>query len=148
MPQASELDGLDDKVEFVGAVDLARYAVVAIWRDLLGFGEVIQAVDPVRGVICHKKHGAGAVFRPRDQGKMIGAEVKHGGVGKGWKAPAPASAPWRGYPPDSSEWDITTARRFLEVDRSIRRRIRVGLAQTLATQHEDFGVFDETIGDG
>ena len=72
------LDGLDDQVEFVGTVDLARYAVVAIWRDLLGFGEVIQAVGPVRGVISHKKHGAGAVFRPRDQGKMIGAEVKHG----------------------------------------------------------------------
>ena len=72
------LDGLDDQVEFVGTVDLARYAVIAIRRDLLGFGEVIQAVDPVRGVISHKKHGARAVFRPRDQGKMIGAEVEHG----------------------------------------------------------------------
>ena len=64
MPQASELDGLDDKVEFVGAVDLTRYAVIAIWRDLLGCGEVRQAVDPVRGVISHEKHGARAVFRP------------------------------------------------------------------------------------
>ena len=72
------LDGLDDQVEFVGTVDLARYAVIAIRRDLLGFGEVIQAVDPVRGVIFHKKHGARAVLRPRDQGKMIGAEVEHG----------------------------------------------------------------------
>src|SRR5437870_4433 len=79
---------------------------------------------------------------------MIGAEVKHGGVGKGWKASSPSVSAVEGYPPDSSERDITTARRFLEVDRSIRRRIRVGLAQTLATQHEDFGVFDETIGDG
>ncbi len=33
--------------------------------------------DPVRGVIFHKEHGTGAIFRPRDQGKMIGAEVKH-----------------------------------------------------------------------
>jgi hypothetical protein len=71
------LDGLHDQVEFVGAVDLARYAVIAVRRDLLGFGEVIQAIDPVRGVISHNKHDTGAVFRPRDQGKMIGAEVKH-----------------------------------------------------------------------
>jgi hypothetical protein len=72
------LDGLDDQVQFVGAVDLSRYAVIAVWRDLLGFSEVIQAVDPVGGVIFHKEHGAGAIFRPGDQGKMIGAEVKHG----------------------------------------------------------------------
>ena len=72
------LDGLDDQVEFVGAVDLSRYAVIAVWRDLLGFSEVVHAIDPVRGVIFHKEHGAGAIFRPRDQGKMIGAEVKHG----------------------------------------------------------------------
>ena len=72
------LDGLDDQVEFVGTVDLARYAVVAIWRDLLGFGEVVQPVYPVRRVISHKKHGAGAVFRPREEGEVIGAEVKHG----------------------------------------------------------------------
>ncbi len=72
------LDGLNDQVEFVGAVDFAGYAVIAIGRDLLGFGEVMQAIDPVRGVISHKEHGAGAVLRPRDQGEMIGAEVKHG----------------------------------------------------------------------
>src|SRR5712671_1367430 len=63
------LDGLDDQVEFIGAVDFARYAVIAVWRDLLGFIEVIQAVDPVRGVIFHKEHDAGAIFRPRDQGE-------------------------------------------------------------------------------
>ena len=82
------LDGLDDQVEFVGAVDLSRYAVIAVWRDLLGFSEVVQAIDPVRGVIFHKEHGAGAIFRPRDQGKMIGAEVKHE-VAKGPETPAP-----------------------------------------------------------
>jgi hypothetical protein len=57
-------DGLDDQVEFIGAVDFAGYAVIAVWRDLLGFGEVMQAIDPVRGVISHKEHGAGAVFCP------------------------------------------------------------------------------------
>jgi hypothetical protein len=78
------LDGLDDQVEFVSAVDLSRYAVIAVWRDLLGFSEVVQPIDPVRGVIFHKEHGAGAIFGPRDQGKMIGAEVKHE-VAKGRK---------------------------------------------------------------
>ena len=79
------LDGLDDQVKFVGAVDLARYAVIAMRRDLLGFGEVMQAVDPVRGVIFHKEHGAGAVLGPGDQDEMIGAEIKHGCVGEGRK---------------------------------------------------------------
>ena len=91
------LDGLDDQVELVGAVDLTRYAVIAVWRDLLGFGEVVQAIDPVRGVISHKEHGARAVFRPRDQGKMIGAEVKHGLDGQGRK-PGPAVSAVEGLP--------------------------------------------------
>jgi len=93
-----------------------------VWRDLQGFSEVVQAIDPVRGDIFHKEHGAGAIFRPRDQGKMIGAEVKHE-VAKGRKLRPPAAAPLRGYPADSSVRDITTARRFLEAGESIRRRI-------------------------
>jgi len=72
-----QLDGLDDQVELVGTVDFAGYAVIAAWRDLLGFGEVVQAIDPVRGVISHDEHDARAVFRPRYQSEMIGAEVKH-----------------------------------------------------------------------
>ena len=92
------LDGLDDQVEFVGAVDLPRYAVIAVWRDLLGFSEVVQAIDPVRGVISHKEHGAGAVFRPRDQSEMIGAEIKHGGEGRGRIAPGPSGSAVEGLP--------------------------------------------------
>jgi hypothetical protein len=91
------LNGLNDQVDFVGAVDFARYAVIAVWRDLQSFGEVVQAVDPVRGVISHKKHDAGAVFCPRDQGKMIGAEVKHGLKRKGRK-PGPAVSAVEGLP--------------------------------------------------
>jgi len=91
------LDGLDDQVEFVGAVDLPRYAVIAVGQDLQGFGEVVQAIDPMRGVISHKEHGARAIFRPRDQGKMIGAEVKHE-VAKGRKAPAPSGSAVEGLP--------------------------------------------------
>src|SRR5437867_1430888 len=91
------LDGLDDQVDFVGTVDLSRDAVIAVWRDLLGFSEVVQAIDPVRGVISHEKHDTGAVFRPRDQGKMIGAEVKHGVDRKGRKA-GPAVSAVEGLP--------------------------------------------------
>ena len=143
------LDGLDDQVEFVGAVDLPRYAVIAVGQDLQGFGEVVQAIDPMRGVISHKEHGARAIFRPRDQGKMIGAEVKHE-VAKGRKLRPPAAAPLRGYPADSSVRDITTARRFLETGESIRRwiRILVGFAQTVAAKQKDLGVFDKPIGNG
>jgi len=79
------LDGLDDQVELVGAVDLAGDAVVAVRRDLLRLGEVVKPIDPAGRVISHDKHGARAVFGPRDQGEMIGAEVKHevGKVGAG-----------------------------------------------------------------
>ena len=76
------LDGLNDQVEFVGAVDLARDAVVAVWRDLMGFAEVVQAIDPACGVISHEEHDTGAVFRPGYEGEMIGAEVEHGVNGK------------------------------------------------------------------
>jgi hypothetical protein len=71
------LDGLDDQVELVGAVDFAGYAVIVMRRYSLGFGEVVEPINPVRGVISHDKHDARAVFRPGYQSEMIGAEVKH-----------------------------------------------------------------------
>ena len=108
------LDGLDDQVELVGAVDFAGYAVIAVRQDLLGFGEVVEPIYPARRVIFHNKHGARAVFRARDQSEMIGAEVKH--EVEGAEEPAPAAAPLRGYPADSSVRDITTVRRLLEAD--------------------------------
>ena len=40
------LDGLDDEVQFIGAVDFARDAVVGAMLHGLGFGEVIEAIDP------------------------------------------------------------------------------------------------------
>ena len=80
------LDGLDDQIELIGAVNLAGYAVVAVRRDLLGFGEVVEPIQPARRVISHDKHDARAAFRPQDQGEMIGAEVEHVGwkKRKGW----------------------------------------------------------------
>ena len=65
------------RLQFVRTVDLSRHAVVLAWRDLLGFGEVIQTVDPVGGVILHEEHDTGSVFCPREQEQMIGAEVEH-----------------------------------------------------------------------
>ena len=56
------LDRLDDQVQFVRTVDLSRHAVVLAWRDLLGFVEVVQAVDPVGRVILHEEHDTGSVF--------------------------------------------------------------------------------------
>jgi len=53
------LDGLDDEVELVGAFDFAGYAVIAVWRDLLSFHEVVQAIDPVRGVTLQPGHAGG-----------------------------------------------------------------------------------------
>ena len=72
-------DRFDDEVESVGAVDLARYAVGHVGPDELGFGEVIEPVDPLRIAVLHEEHGVRRVFRPRDQEQMIGAEVEHRG---------------------------------------------------------------------
>jgi len=72
------LDRLDDQVQFVRTVDLSRHAVVLVWRDLLGFGEVVQAVDPAGRVVLHEEHDTGSVFCPREQEQMVGAEIEHG----------------------------------------------------------------------
>jgi hypothetical protein len=91
------LDGLDHQVEFIGAVDLPEHAVILVWRDDLGFGEVVQAIDPVSRVISHDEHNTGAVFHPREQQQMIGAEVEHEGKSKsGSRSSRPWSAPLRG----------------------------------------------------
>jgi hypothetical protein len=75
-------DRFDDKVEFVGAVDLARHAVGHIGPDELGFGEVIEPVNALRIAVLHEEHGVRRVFRPRDEDQVIGAEVEHfGGEG-------------------------------------------------------------------
>ena len=71
------LDGLHNQVQFVRAVHFARHAVVLVWRDPEGSCEVVEAVDPARGVISHEELDTRAVFRPREQEQMIGAEVKH-----------------------------------------------------------------------
>lgn len=72
------LDRLDDQVQFVRAVDLARHAVVFAWGDGVGSGEVVQAVDPAGRVVLHEKHDTGSRFHTGQQEQMIGADDKHG----------------------------------------------------------------------
>lgn len=74
-----QADRLDHEIEFVGAVDLARYAVSHFGLDELGFGEVIEPVNPLRVAVAHEEHGVRWVFRRRDEQEMIGAEVEHRG---------------------------------------------------------------------
>ena len=87
----------DHEIELVGAVDLARYAVGHAGPDELGFGEVIEPVNPLRIAVLHEEHGVRRVFRPRDQNEMIGAEVEHGlsagNRGGSEKLPPPTAAP-------------------------------------------------------
>jgi hypothetical protein len=78
-----QLDGLDEQVKLVGAIDFAGYAVIVMRRYPLGFGEVMEPINPMRGVISHDKHDARGVFRPGYQSEMIGAEVKHEVEGRG-----------------------------------------------------------------
>jgi hypothetical protein len=86
------LDRLDNEIEFIGAVDLSGHAVVLAWRDGLGFGEVVQPINPSRRVISPDEHNTRAAFRPREQEEMIGAEVEHRGKEPGAGAGmAPAS---------------------------------------------------------
>jgi len=75
-----QADRLDDEIELVDAIDLARYAVGHVGPDELGFGEVIEPVDSLRIAVLHEEHGIRRMFRPRDQQEMVGAEVEHGEV--------------------------------------------------------------------
>jgi len=70
-------DRFDHQVEFIGAVDLARYAIRPIGRDELGFGEVVQTINALSVAVLHQEHRARTVFRPREQEQVIGAEVEH-----------------------------------------------------------------------
>jgi hypothetical protein len=47
------------------------------WREDVGFGEVVQPINASRRVVSNDEHNTGAVFRPREQDEIIGAEVEH-----------------------------------------------------------------------
>ena len=77
-----QLDRLDNQIESVNAVDFARYAIGEAWRETEAFGEVQQTIHALGIAVQHEEHGAGAVFHPREQEQVIGAEVEHGGTGE------------------------------------------------------------------
>jgi hypothetical protein len=77
-----QLDRLDNQIESVNAVDFARYAIGEDWRETEAFGEVQQTIHALGIAVQREEHGAGAVFRPREQEQVIGAEVEHGGSGE------------------------------------------------------------------
>ena len=72
-----DLDRFQDQVQFIGAVDFPKHTVDMVWRDDLGFGEVIEAIDPVGMQVFHDENRALAAFVPREQRQVVGAEVKH-----------------------------------------------------------------------
>ena len=80
-----QLDGLDHQVEFVGAVDLPRNAIILARCGRLGFAEVMEPIHTAYRVISHEQDGTGAIFHPREQEQVIGAEVEH--------RPQPANSP-------------------------------------------------------
>ena len=81
-------DRFDHEVEFVGAVDLARYAVGHSGPDELGFGEVMEPVNALRVEVLQQEHRARRVLGAREQEQMIGAEVEHA-----WKPEAEGGRP-------------------------------------------------------
>jgi hypothetical protein len=93
-------DRFDHEVEFVGAVDFARYAVGHIGPDEQSFAEVMEPVNALRVEVPQQKHRARRVLRPREQEQMIGAEVEHGRNKKrrAGMALRPLAAPLRGSP--------------------------------------------------
>jgi len=70
-------DRFDHQVEFIGAVDFARYTVRLVRRDELGFGEVVQTINALRVAVLHQEHRVRTVLRPGEQEQMVGAEVEH-----------------------------------------------------------------------
>jgi len=66
------------QVQFVGAIDLARYDIGHIGPDELSFREVIEPVNPLGVAVLKQKHRTRSVFRPGEQEQMVGAEIEHG----------------------------------------------------------------------
>ena len=58
-----QLDGLDHQVEFVGAVDLPRNAIILARCGRLGFAEVMEPIHTAYRVISHEQDGTGAITR-------------------------------------------------------------------------------------
>jgi hypothetical protein len=66
----------DHQVQFIGAVDFARHTVGLARHELVGFAEVMQPIDTLRGAVDEPKHRTRSVLLPREQEQVIGAEVE------------------------------------------------------------------------
>ena len=149
------LDGLDDQVQFVGAVDFPGHAVVFAWGDQVRTGEVVEAVDPAGRVVLHEEHDTAAIFHPGEQQQMIGAEVEHADKepeSGSREAPAPAGSAVEGLPGGllrAGYRHRAAHGRSQSTQRLFRRRLAlVGFAEAFASEQEDFRVLHQAIGDG
>jgi hypothetical protein len=52
-----QADRFDHEIEFVVAIDLARYAVGHAGPDELGFGEVVESINSPCIAVLHEEHG-------------------------------------------------------------------------------------------
>ena len=119
----------------------------------MGFGEVVQAVDPAGGVVLHEEHDTGAVFHTRKQEQMIGAEVEHkeGNQRAGVVAPAPVGSAVEGLPDGllRAGYRHRAAPDLSQPNRLFGWRLAlITFAEAFASQKEDLGVFHQAIGDG
>ncbi len=61
-----EVDRGNHEVEFVGALDVARYAVGHSGLDELGVSEVEKPVNALRVAVLQQERRARGIFRPRE----------------------------------------------------------------------------------
>ena len=71
-------DRFDHQVEFIGTIDFARHTIGLARHEVVGFGEVMQAIDTLGVAVEQEQHRTRPVLLPREQEQMIGAEVEHG----------------------------------------------------------------------
>ena len=67
-------DRFDHQVEFIGAVDSARYAVRPIRRHELGFGGVVQTINTLGVAVLHQERRALPRFRQREVDQLAQAQ--------------------------------------------------------------------------
>src|SRR6516164_11070434 len=107
------LDRLDDQVELVGAVHLAGHTVEDIGFEGERFGEVVEPIDPARGMVLREKDSTTTVFRPREQEQMIGAEVEHKENPSGSRSSRPVGSAVEGFTRKTPPPGYRTERRMV-----------------------------------
>ena len=87
---------------------LVRHSQQVVTKDDLMKAVWPETINAASGMVEHEEDRAGAVFRPREQGEVIGAEVEHGErrrrEGERPSAPASSAAPLRGSPAGLLRW--------------------------------------------